>query len=548
MTTRSLPNLGVSAQVLAPYLRVIREKTQIPVDFPPAAQAEAAAAAATWRALVDSLEFPTLDWATHLAKTADPVAAVATLPRVEVDPSRADHALTPGALPHIDATAIPLVTIDPAESTDLDQAVYLAELSTDGRARYLVVYAIASVATFVRPGGALDQAVWQRGTSVYMPDQTIPLHPPCLSAGAASLLPGQVCPAYVWSIVLSEEGKSITSRVDRAFVRSRAKLSYEQVNAAVADGASLPAAAPSDLPRLLRTIGELRAAREADRGGVSARVPEQEVVTEGDRYRIAYRANTPAEEWNAQISLLTGIRAARHMRKANVGIMRTLPPARDEDLARLRNIARALHIDWPDTMPYPEVVRALDPADPAHAAFLLEGTSLFRGSGYRAFGAHNTQPLPHSAADGIIHAAIAAEYAHVTAPLRRLVDRYGEEVCVAQCAGEPTPAWVVQALDQLPAVMERTTSRASQATKQALKIIQTLTMQGREGQVFAGAAVEKHGDHMRVMLAEPAVMAHCDEDVALGQAGQFQLVSANLDDNRITVRPARAPSLRGRSR
>src|SRR5699024_8420478 len=128
--------------------------------------------------------------------------------------------------------------------------------------------------------------------------------------------------------------------------------------------------------------------------------------------------------WNAQISLLTGMAAAQIMLDGGIGILRTLPPADPRDLRRLRRAAAALGIGWPRDVDYPGLVATLDGRDPQHAAFMEEATSLFRGAGYLAFDVERGLPLPDDE-DGRRHAAIAAPYAHVTAPLRRLVDRFG---------------------------------------------------------------------------------------------------------------------------
>jgi exoribonuclease R len=95
-----------------------------------------------------------------------------------------------------DLTDLPFVTIDPAGSRDLDQAVHVTA-DSDG---WTVHYAIADLAAFVRPGGAIDQAARLRGVTIYLPDAKSPLHPPALSEGAASLLPGQVRRALVWRV------------------------------------------------------------------------------------------------------------------------------------------------------------------------------------------------------------------------------------------------------------------------------------------------------------------------------------------------------------
>src|SRR5690606_6077247 len=101
----------------------------------------------------------------------------------------------------------------------------------------------------------------------------------------------------------------------------------------------------------------------------------------------------------------------------------------------------ALGIEWPDTVPYARLVATLVSRVPEHAAFLNEATTLFRGAGYVAFGMPGPDGGVVPPPENTRHAAIAADYAHVTAPLRRLVDRYATEICLAVVAGTPAPAW-----------------------------------------------------------------------------------------------------------
>lgn len=395
-----------------------------------------------------------------------------------------------------DARDLPLVTIDPPGARDLDQAVHLEE---DG-AGVVVHYAIADVASFVTPGGALDEAVRARGVTVYGPTGSVPLHPEALSADAASLLPGQDRPSYLWRIALDADGTVRDATVRRALVRSRAQLTYEQVQRAV-DGVGDPAV-PGTLPGLLRRVGEQRLAQERARGGVSLEIPEQEVVESDGGYALSFRATLPVEEWNAQVSLLTGITAAGLMRDAGVGILRTLPPADPRDVARLRRTARALGIAWPADLDYQDLVPSLDSAVSGHAAFLNQATSLFRGADYAVLGDADGDPEPR-------HAAIAAEYAHVTAPLRRLVDRFGLEACRAVCAGEPVPAWVHEALPALPRAMARGTQRAGRYERGAVDAVEALVLEPHVGEEFRAVVVDVHDDGARgtVVVADPAVEA-----------------------------------------
>jgi len=430
-----------------------------------------------------------------------------------------------------DRRDIELVTIDPPGSMDLDQAVYVTAVRGGG---YVVHYAIADLAAFVAPGGALDAEVNQRGLTVYGPDVRTPLHPGVLSEDAASLLPGQDRPAALWTIHLDTTGEIIEARVTRAMVRSRQRLTYAEAQSALDDGTA------SELLRTLADVGRLRQARERDRGGVSLDVPEQEVSeAEDGTFKLEFRATLPIEGWNAQISLLTGIAAAKIMREAGIGIFRTLPPADPLDLRRLRHIAHALDINWPKSLPYPELLARLDSRIPKHAAFLAQATTLFRGASYLPFDTP-ADPLRHLAGS-VSHSAIAADYAHVTAPLRRLVDRYGTEICLAHCAGRSVPAWVTDALGALPTTMATAGRLASSFERACIDIVEAALLAPAVGDQFDGVVVEADTRSQappyrgEVVLNEPAVRARLDgaEPLPLGEPVTVTLTEASVPARRI---------------
>lgn len=408
----------------------------------------------------------------------------------EVEEAAARAASAP-RLPDLDRTDLPFVTIDPEGARDLDQALHIER---DGEG-YLVHYAIADVAAFVEPGGPVDREAHRRGESLYGADAKVPLHPTVISEDAASLLPGQVRPALLWSIRLNAKAERTDVVVERARVRSTAQFSYVEAQTMVDAGAEVP-----PWLTLLGEVGRLRLAREAARGGVSLPLPEQEVDVEDDRWSLTYRRQSEVEEWNAQISLLTGFAAASLMVYARVGLLRTLPPPDPRDVQRLHRTARALGIAWPAEMLYPEFVRSLDADHPAHAAMLVACTRLLRGSGYVAFdGEVPAQPL---------HAALAAEYAHCTAPLRRLADRYVGEVCVALCAGEDVPGWVREALPGLPVTMAKAARRASSYERGILDLLEAEVLRPELGRTFTGVVIDLRSDGRgTVMLADPAVEA-----------------------------------------
>ncbi|MGP3685633.1 RNB domain-containing ribonuclease [Streptomyces sp. IBSNAI002] len=442
--------------------------------------------------------------------------------------AEAERAAREPRLPDTDATDLPLFTVDPPAARDLDQAMHLARRPAGG---FRVHYAIADVAAFVTPGGALDAEAHRRVTTLYFPDGRVPLHPGVLSEDAASLLPDRTRPALLWRLDLDAEGRVETTDVRRALVRSRAKLDYDGVQKAIDTGTAEEPVA------LLQDIGRLREALEVERGGISLNVPEQEVVAHDGSYALAYRAPLPADGWNAQISLMTGIAAADLMLAAGTGILRTLPQAPDGAVGRLRRTAKALRIDWPHHVPYAELVRSLDPHRPAHAAFLQECTALLRGAGYTVFTGGETP-------DPAIHAAVAAPYAHCTAPLRRLADRYAGELCLAAVAGAEPPRWAVAALDALPKEMADGARLANGAERECVDLVEAALLKDRVGETFEATVIEVKDREPRegtVHLEDPAVVGRVVStalELLLGERIRVRLTEADPGTAKVLFAPA----------
>ncbi|WP_342586072.1 hypothetical protein [Xylanimonas protaetiae] len=150
--------------------------------------------------------------------------------------------------------------------------------------------------------------------------------------------------------------------------------------------------------------------------------------------------------------------------------------------------------------------------------------------------------LPADPAEGTSrHAAIAAEYAHVTAPLRRLVDRYGTEVCLAHSAGRDVPRWVGDALPGLPQTMAATGRVASGFERSCVDIVEAALLGHRLGQRFDGVVVETEtkkdgGPATRgeVVLRDPAVRARLDgEALPLGERVRVTLTTASVPERKV---------------
>lgn len=414
--------------------------------------------------------------------------------------------------PDRDETAVPFVTIDPPGSTDLDQALYL---SREGRG-FRLRYAIADVPAFVVPGSALDAETRKRVQTYYLPDGRAPLHPTVLSEGEASLLPGCDRPAYVWDVRLDPQGEPTGVDLERAMVRSVARLDYPSVQAQLDSGRT------SELLRLLETVGRLRLEREADRNGASLALPDQEVTEQDGRFVLSYRPVRPVEDYNAQISLLTGMVAASTMIEGGTGILRTMPPPPPEAVEDFRRQAAALGITWPTAMPYGAFLHGLDVSDPRHLALVHQAAQLFRGAGYTAFAG---QPP-----DQPVHAAVAAPYAHVTAPLRRLVDRFGLVTCHSLRRGVPVPEWVTAALSQLPEVMaagDRSARAVERACTDAVEAAVLAELVGCE--VEAVVVGTKGTEEVLVQMTEPAVLAKARGAATAGHRVRVRVDGADVD-------------------
>jgi exoribonuclease R len=413
--------------------------------------------------------------------------------------------------PAHDLRDLPFATLDPAGSRDLDQAFHL-ERSGSG---YTVRYAIADVPGFVVPDGAVDAEARRRGQTLYAADGRIPLHPPVLSEDRASLLAGLDRPALVWTFSLDATGAVTEFRLERALIRSRAQLDYATTQLSLERGEAGPAS-------LLPEIGALRIEQERLRGGASLNLPDEEVVRAPDgTYAIERRSPLPVEEWNAQLSLMTGMAAASLMLDAGIGILRTMPEPDAAAFETFRLQTAALGRPW-TTGTYGEYLRELDRRDPITLPVLEAAASLFRGAGYRVFDGAS----PHDA----MQAAIAAPYAHATAPLRRLVDRWTLAICLAVSHGETVPDWVRGSLDELPGLMQESGQRASRLNAATINTVEAALLTPLVGTTIDATVIELRGERATIQIAAPAVTATSPvpSDAKPGDVVRLRVVRADI--------------------
>ncbi|MFH1464010.1 MAG: RNB domain-containing ribonuclease [Pseudomonadota bacterium] len=229
-------------------------------------------------------------------------AALAAAPGID------DPALT-------DLTELPFVTIDYAHSLDLDQALHIAPEGAGWRLRY----ALADAAWYVRPGTALMAEALRRGASFYLAHLCAPMLPRALCEGIVSLNPGVDRRALVMDLALDAGGRPVVTRVQRARVRSRAKLAYDGVQAWCDEPGASPLAGQeyTSVLAALRELGGRLLVQARARGMVPFDRPEVAWEPPGPTapgFRIVTERRCDVERWNEQISLLSNAAGAALLR------------------------------------------------------------------------------------------------------------------------------------------------------------------------------------------------------------------------------------------
>ncbi len=350
-------------------------------------------------------------------------------------------------------------------------------------------------------GGAIEAESLSRGETIYLPGRRIPLHPPELSEGAASLLPGAERLAVLWTLTLDASGALQPDRthVRRARVRSTAQLDYAGAQA------DLDAGRPHPQIAALAQLGHRMAADAARRGAIELPEPEQDLIGDAAAgWTLAWVPRTPLDGWNAQLSLATGRAAAALMLGAGTGLLRTLPPAPPQAAGGMRAAARALGLDWPADLSLAELLGRLTGTTAAELAFLEQCRILLRGAGYLVLDG----PVPDPAMT--VHAAVAAPYAHVTAPLRRLGDRFATEAALAAAHGAEVPDWAARRLPELPAILTAAGRRGGAVSRGIVDLAEAVVLRGRIGERFEVAVVEAGEHEGTVQVDDPPVRARCD--------------------------------------
>jgi ribonuclease R len=232
----------------------------------------------------------------------------------------------PSSLAHReDWRDLPLVTIDPPDAKDHDDAVFAAPDPDPGnKGGHILVIAIADVAAYVPPGSALDREALERGNSVYFPDRVVPMLPERISNDLCSLKPHVDRPALAIRMVIATDGRKLSHRVHRIMMRSVAKLHYAQAQAAF-DGrpdAETKALQAEVLAPLFAAYESLKTARD-HRAPLDLDLPERKLLLKPDGTidRVIVPPRLEAHRLIEEFMILANVAAAETLENARQALI-----------------------------------------------------------------------------------------------------------------------------------------------------------------------------------------------------------------------------------
>ncbi len=378
-----------------------------------------------------------------------------------------------------DLRSVALVTIDGADARDFDDAVFCEESGSGWR----LLVAIADVSHYVEVGSELDKEATRRGTSVYFPDRVVPMLPEVLSNGLCSLNPKVDRLCMVCEMRVSAQGKVTRSRFYEAVMRSKARLTYGQVNAFLQG--EKKSAVPKDLRPSIRELHSLYRAfarARGRRGAIEMDLPQTrfKLNDEGEIDRIEVVPRNDAHRLIEECMIAANVEAAKFLRKHRIaGLYRVHPkpdPDRFNDL-RLYLVSLGLKVAHPDHVEprhFTELIRQVRDR-PDSAAITM---AMLRSLTHAEYSPNN-----------IGHFGLAlASYAHFTSPIRRYPDllvhrairhivRGGKPGRYGYSSGE---------MERLGVITSSHEKRAEEATRDVEAWLKCQYMEGHLGDEFDG--------------------------------------------------------------
>ncbi len=382
--------------------------------------------------------------------------------------ARFDETVQAGRL---DLTTRTIITIDPVDARDFDDAISLEPLE---RGHWLLGVHIADVSHFVREGSPLDQEARTRGTSVYLPDRVIPMIPEVVSNNLASLQPGKVRYAKTCWIEFTGDGVPVHSAVEPSAIKSCRRFTYEEVDTFLADAKTSEVEMTPDVRALLgrmRDLARILRRRRTARGALQIEKPEVKIDLDREG-RVAGAhvvENTESHQIIEEFMLSANEAVAGALAAAGAGFLRRIHPTPDmRKLRQLTEFVTELGFQVDSLESRFELQRLLDMArgrPEEHAVHYAVLRSLTRA----AYGPQD---------EG--HYALASDcYCHFTSPIRRYPDLTIHRAIEAVAAGKRPPVDGLIQRGQECSDLER---RAESAERELVKLKLLLFLSSRIGQ------------------------------------------------------------------
>ncbi len=332
----------------------------------------------------------------------------------------ADHLIAdppPDLMERRDLTHLHTYTIDDASTRDIDDALSVEWLA-DARIRIWIH--IADPTRWIPLGHPLDHEARKRGTSVYLPEQVLPMFPAQLATGPMSLVQGQVRAALSFGIVLSQEGAIAECCIYPSLIQVTYRLTYDDADE------MLQLAAEKDLT-LLAEAAQLRYQWRSSQGAINIGLPEQDIKVVDGVPHLQVLEDTPSRQLVAEMMVLTGEATAAYTAAAQLPFLYRSQPEPD--------------------LPPPEELSQLPPG-PVYSFALM-----------RCMQKAEMTTVPGA------HAGLGlAAYSQVTSPIRRYADLIGHWQLKAHLRGEP-PLFTQDQLRQMIIALEPTTTEAIQVER-----------------------------------------------------------------------------------
>lgn len=380
-----------------------------------------------------------------------------------------------------DLRHLPLVTIDGEDARDFDDAVYCER--TEGGA-YRLIVAIADVSSYVAEGSALDLEAWQRGTSVYFPNNVIPMLPEVLSNGVCSLKPQVDRLCFVCDMQINTDGEILEYDFYQAVMHSQARLTYTQV-AALIEGRVSESAIPEELQGPISVLYELSqrlGARRRAVGAIEFEIPEPVIIFDDERKieRVVARTRNDAHRLIEECMLAANICASLLLDDSELtGIYRVHEPPEPDRVEDARSFLRQFKVllgggDEPGPREYSAAMAGID--DPLQAKIIQ--TALLRSLKQARYDVENSG-----------HFALNFDsYTHFTSPIRRYSDLVVHRQ-IRRVLEDPAASDSDQRAVQITQAAEQasmTERRAESATREAVQWLKCEFMSHKIGERVAG--------------------------------------------------------------